>query len=85
VPEVVATFRGTPDYGPITQTLPDAGEYFAFADYMMWSHVYAIRLTAAGNDAPVVWICGAECTELTPTFEALCELYTRDPEAVLFA
>src|SRR5437016_6187410 len=32
VPEKVAGFRGTPDYGDIEQALPEAASWFAFAD-----------------------------------------------------
>jgi hypothetical protein len=84
VPGSVATYRGTPDFGPITRTLPAADEYFAFADSMCWSHVYATRLTPAGEDSPVLWICGAAYEELAPSFGAYWERYLRDPESVVW-
>ena len=83
VPERVATFRGIPDFGPIVESLPDANQYFAFADSMAWSHVYATRLHASGEDAPVLWICGAEFVELAPSVGALWAMLLRDPEAVV--
>src|SRR5687767_7980061 len=45
VSEGIAECRGTPDYGPILRTLPDADQYLAFGDAMCWSHVLAARLT----------------------------------------
>ena len=85
VPETVATVRGVPDFGPITRTLPNASEYFAFADSMCWSHVYATRLTAAGEDSPVLWICGREYKVLAPDFRSFWERYLDDGEAVVWA
>lgn len=84
VSERVASYRGVPDYEPIAQTLPDADEYFAFADGMIWSAVLAMRLTPDGADAPVIWISGATWIELAPSFEELCEMHLRDPDAVVF-
>jgi hypothetical protein len=84
VPDTVATFRGVPDFGPITRTLPGAGEYFAFADSMCWSHTYATRLTATGEDSPVLWICGAEYEALAPSFGAFWERYLHDGESVVW-
>jgi hypothetical protein len=80
VPEALGDFRGSPDYGEIAQDLPDAEAYLAFADYMIWSHVFAVR-AFAGDVAlgPVVWICGAEHGIVAPTFAAFWDHYLADP------
>lgn len=63
----------------------DAHNYFAFADYMIFSHVYAVRLTAEGLDGPVWWVFRAEQqVEIAPTFEAFLRAYVEDPDSILF-
>jgi hypothetical protein len=63
----------------------EARDYFAFADYMIFSHVYAIRLTADGQDGPVWWVFSAtEHVEIGPTFEAFLRAYAAEPESILF-
>ena len=84
VPEVVTPFAGIPDYSQIATKLPDAAEYFAFADYMIWSRVFAVRLSS-GAATQVVGICGDSYAYVAPTFEAFWERYLTDPDAVLFA
>lgn len=81
VPEALGDFRGAPDYGEIAQALPDAEAYFVFADYMIWSHVFAVRAPAVEGAAlgPVVWICGSEYGVAAPTFADFWEHYLRDP------
>lgn len=59
-------------------------ERFAFADYMIFSHVYAVRLTAAGEDGPVWWVYDAEQIEIAPTFESFLRAYASDPNSILF-
>jgi hypothetical protein len=83
VSERVAEFRGIPDYGAIRDTLPDADQYLAFGDGAVWSHVLAVRL--APEAGPVLWICGASCAEVAPSFEAFWERYLERPEPVLWA
>jgi hypothetical protein len=68
--------------------LPDAREYFVFADYMIWSHAYAVRLTAGGSGDRVLWVFhpgggrGPECAEVAASFEEFLADYTRDPDAI---
>jgi len=80
VPEALGDFRGSPNYGDIPQVLPDAQSYLVFADYMIWSHMFAVRAFAGdGPLGPVVWICGAEHGVVAPTFAELWERYLTDP------
>jgi hypothetical protein len=85
VPVALGDFRGIPDYGRIATTLPHADEYFAFADFMIMSHVFAVRVTPASRSlGEVVWICGAEHGIAAASFSEFWEAYLSDPwEAVL--
>jgi hypothetical protein len=85
VRQVVAPHRGTPDYGRICDTLPDADSYFAFADCMIWSQVFAVRMRPKESTTQVVWISGAAWAVVAPTFEAFWEQYLVDPAPVLHA
>ena len=69
----------------------EARDCFAFADYMIFSHVYAVRLTAEGRDGPVWWVLPSEPpagvprgAEVAPTFEAFLRAYVEDPDSLLF-
>src|SRR5687768_1959019 len=44
VPIEVATWRGTPDYRNIVDTLPNVQNYFAFADTFICSNVAAVEI-----------------------------------------
>jgi hypothetical protein len=85
VPEVVTPFSGIPDYSQIANILPDAAGYFAFADCMVWSQVFAVRVGAPGVTTQVVWISGASYAVIAPTFDAFWELYLSEADAALFA
>jgi hypothetical protein len=77
VPTVLTSFAGIPDFTDIGSTLPDANEYCAFADVMIWSHVLAVRL-ASGKATDVVWLCGSSYAKIAPTFsEFLGALFVR--------
>ena len=80
VPEVVAPHGGIPDYRQIDRALPRASEYFAFADAMIWSHVFAVRI-AEGAPTEVVSICGSSFTSVAPTFSAFWQRFLADPDA----
>lgn len=57
VPAKLSDFCGIPDYSAISRHLPDARNYFVFADHSIWACVYAIRLTQDGNAGnPVIVI-----------------------------
>jgi hypothetical protein len=85
VPEELASFAGIPDYSSICDGLPDASKFFVFADYMIRSHVYAIRLRADSHaSTPVIWICGPYWSEIAPSFSAFIENYLEDFERIRF-
>jgi hypothetical protein len=85
VPAALGDFRGIPDYGRIATTLAHADEYFAFADFMIMSHVFAVRVAPASRSlGEVVWICASEYGIAAASFSEFWEGYLADPwEAVL--
>ena len=85
VPEKLVQFAGIPDYSRVTANLRDPQYYFVFADWMIWSQVYAIRLTPNRNDENhIMWICGSEhCYIIANSFSELINSYLQDPESIL--
>ena len=76
VPEELADFRGIPDYGNIVTTLPNVERHFVIADFMIRSHVYAIRLSDdASQETPVVWICGGDHARIAGSFTEFGQEY----------
>lgn len=85
VPDELASFAGIPDYSSICDGLPRAPRCVVFADYMIRSHVYAIRLFAdSAASTPVIWICGPYWSEIAPSFSAFIEDYLTDFERIRF-
>ena len=84
VPAALGDFRGSPDYGRISTTLPNADEYFAFADYMIMSHVFAVHvLSGSGALGEIIWISGSEHGIAAKSFRDFWGAYLKDPmEAV---
>jgi hypothetical protein len=76
------------DYGSYQiPSQPTGGEesdwtdrWFPFADFLIHSHAYAIRLTAdPGDGGPVcLWDFGEGRHHVAPTFEAFLEIYLAD-------
>lgn len=63
----------------------EARDYFAFADFMIFSHLYAMRLAADGRDGPVWWVLDTtQQVEIAPTLEAFLRTYAADPDSILF-
>jgi hypothetical protein len=76
VPEYLADFLGVPDYGNIVHTLPNAEWHFVIADFMIASHVYAIRLSDdVSRGTPVVFICGDSHMRIASSFTEFVEMY----------
>ena len=79
----VVEHSGVPDYSQIARKLKDAGSYFAFADFLIWSHVYAIRIGAPHEKNEIVWICGSHHSVIADSFSAFIRAYLKDPNDVL--
>ena len=85
VPETLAAFGGIPDYRNIVHVLPGAELCFIFIDYLIYSHVYALRLSPErSEESPVLWICGADYRVIAASLSEFLETYLADPIGVLF-
>jgi hypothetical protein len=78
VPEELAEFRGIPNYGNVVNALPHPERYFVLADFLICSHVYAIRLSNdASQETPLVGICGDRFWNAAESFTEFGEKYLR--------
>lgn len=61
--------------------LPDRLDaFFVFADYSLWAHAYAIRLSAIPDETnPVVIVGGDEPIQVATSFSHFLEKYLEDP------
>ncbi|HEU4386565.1 MAG TPA: SMI1/KNR4 family protein [Blastocatellia bacterium] len=85
VPEALTPFAGIPDYSRIANRLRDASSYFVFADFLIWSHVYAIRLGTRGSDKNnILWICGSKYYSVAESFSDFLQMYLDNPESIVF-
>lgn len=86
VTEELVQVGGIPDYRRIKKTLPDPEHCFVFADYMIGSHVYAIRLSSEPSAAtPIIWICGSHWRVVASTFSEFGEKYFANRDELLMA
>jgi hypothetical protein len=84
VMEDLIEFGGIPDYRKLKDCLPQTHRYFVFADYLIRSHVYAIRLSPnRSNATPVIWICGKHWRMIASSFSDFVEKYLTDKNAIL--
>lgn len=81
VPATLSDFCGIPDYSAISRHLPNAHNYFVFADHSIWVCVYAIRLTEDSNAAnPVIVINdGRSYDTVADSFTAFWNKYLAMP------
>jgi len=85
VTEELIEFGGIPDYRGLRDSLADPSRCFVFIDYMIRSHVYAVRLTQdAQAVTPVIWICGSQWEVIAPSFSDFGERYLLNRNSVLF-
>ena len=81
VPEELANFGGIPDYRKIMDTLPQPALWFVFADFLIYSAAFAIRLSAGGDGAPVVWIGdGTRHHIVANSFSSFLHIYLTAPD-----
>jgi hypothetical protein len=84
IPEELAQFAGIPDYSEIMETLPEPHRWFVFVDYLIFSAVYAIRLSASAEGTPVIWIGhGRHHRIMASSFSSFMETYLANPCALL--
>lgn len=81
--EVKPITEGAPDYSDPSYS-EDAASLFLFADFCIWSHAYAIRLSADGDGPnPVLAIGGEKPEKVFASFSELVSSYLRDPDRLL--
>jgi hypothetical protein len=62
----------------------DAQSLFLFADYCIWSHAYAIRLSSSHDTSNPVTVIGDETpTRMFDSFSELVSSYLSDPDRLL--
>ena len=85
VPKKLSDFTGVPNYGGIESNLPNAEDYFVFADHSIWVHVFAMQLRGHSPlNAPVMWIAnGRTFDRIAESFAAFWELYLADPNRLI--
>jgi|SRR5579864_68766 len=80
IPEELAHFGGIPDYREIMQSLADPHRWFVIVDYLVTSAVLAIRLSAASENTPVLWIGGGKHHRVVAeSFSGFLEAYLVNP------
>ena len=82
VPVKLCDFSGAPDYSAIADNLPNADDYFVFADHSIWVCAYAIMLTDDPNaPTPVLWIGdGRSYDTIASSFTDFWLRYTELPD-----
>ncbi len=77
IPEEIGQASGGEE---IMQALPDPERWFVVVDYLIWSAVYAIRLSGVVEDSPVLRLDGGtEHKVVAPSFSSFLEAYITNP------
>ena len=63
--------------------IEDAKSFFVFADFCIWSHAYAIRLSSDHGSNPIVVIGGETSTRIFDSFSELVNNYLTDADLLL--
>lgn len=72
-----------PDYDDPSY-IQDPQSLFFFADYSIWSHAYAIRLSSSSEASNPVIVIGDESpTQMFDSFSELVSSYLNDPDSLL--
>lgn len=80
VPDILSDYGGMPDYREIVHNLPNNDNYFVFADFLSFSHVYAVKLLPNRINSQVIWISsGKDFGNVTNTFSEFISLYLVSP------
>jgi hypothetical protein len=79
--------RPIPEEAPVYSDpsyIQEAQSLFFFADYCIWSHAYAIRLSADRKaSSPIIIIGDATPTQIFHSFSELVSAYLTDPDLLL--
>jgi hypothetical protein len=85
IPTGLALFQGTPDYGGIVKTLERCEDCFVFADWMIMSFAYAIRLChepTAVNEVYIIY--GDKFRKIADSFAGFMKMIDADAPELLF-
>lgn len=63
--------------------IEDAESFFVFADFCIWSHAYAIRLSFDQGPNPIIMIGGDTPTRIFDSFSELVNNYLTDADLLL--
>ena len=63
---------------------PSAEQYFVFADWSIWAHGYALRLSAAEKEAPIFIASNPQVERVADSFDDFLRGYIRREPLVLF-
>jgi hypothetical protein len=85
VKDEVGDYGGIPDYRNIINVLPQHENCFVFAEYMIHSGVYAIRLFESRVEKNEVYaIIGSEYRHVADSFAEFISLYKNQRESIYF-
>lgn len=56
-------------------------DYYLFADYLLWSHIYAVDLSPVGSGG-IVLVGGKEPRRVASSFAEFVRLYLEKPKAI---
>ncbi len=71
-----------PPHHEIIDVLPDAREYFVFAEIMISLRLIAVRLKKGDTETPVISTCGSEWTTIANSFDEFWVGYMKDERIV---
>jgi SMI1 / KNR4 family (SUKH-1) len=72
-------YHGVPKYSDLLHTWPEYGQFYVFADYMIHSLAYAIRLNPQTTSTnPVFVLCGGTYRPIAGSFTEFLALYRLD-------
>ena len=81
--EVVPLPQGAPDYSN-PQYIQGSDSIFLFADYSMWAHAYAIRLTKTPTELNEVFVIGHDSPILiSNSFSEFVDIYLTNKDHLL--
>jgi hypothetical protein len=63
--------------------IKDARSFFVFADFLIWSHAYAIRLAATDAANTIFMIGGETPIKMYDSFSEFVSAYLSDPDRLL--
>jgi hypothetical protein len=76
--------RGIPDYSRLLHSFPSRDNFFVFADYLVWSHMYAVAIADDSEVAgPVIWLDG-NWAWIADSFSEFMQRYSENATSILF-